>query len=59
MANYFYEVMRFNDNFKMNDYFKDWISAKSVYEARQIIEKAYPKELGYKCNILSENATSK
>ena len=59
MAKYFYEVMRFNNNFKISDYFTDWVSAKSAYEARQIIEKAYPKELGYKCNIFSENATSK
>lgn len=50
---YTFKIEHRNDNFELNDCFKEWITATSAHDAIQQIEKAYPQQLGYKC-ILDE-----
>ena len=50
---YTFTIEHRNDNFELNDCFKEWITATSAHDAIQQIEKAYPQQLGYKC-ILDE-----
>lgn len=53
--NYTFIIEHYNDNLQVNDHFKEWVTANSLYDAKQQIEKAYPVNLGYKCTYINEN----
>lgn len=59
MPNYRFKITHQNNQFKIDDVFDDWITAKTLWEAREQIESSYPKKLNYNCLYISENETNK
>ena len=51
---YIFTIEHVNDNMEVNETFTDWITANSINDAKQQIEKVYPYKLGYKCTFLNE-----
>ena len=42
---YQYTIEHRNSKMQVDDEFQDWITASSEFDAKQQIEKAYPKDL--------------
>ena len=51
---YTFTIEHRNDQMQLNDCFKEWITATSVHDAKEQIEKAYPTKLGYNCILINE-----
>lgn len=51
---YTFTIEHYNDNMQLNERFEEWITADSIHNAKQQIEKVYPYKLGYKCIFLNE-----
>ena len=51
---YIFTIEHRNNLMELDDSFTEWITASSIYDAKQQIEKAYPTKLGYKCIFLNE-----
>ena len=51
--NYTFKITHRNSKFKINDIFTEWVTSNSLFNARKIIEDAYPKEKGYSCEYVN------
>lgn len=52
MGKYTFNIIHKNNLFKIDDSFNEWISAKDSFEAKQVIEAAYPDNKGYSCMLI-------
>ena len=50
---YWFKICQYDDKFNLHDEWDEWITAKDEFDAKHIIEKAYPEELNYKCILLN------
>lgn len=52
MGKYVFNIIQVDNKFKLKDSFTEWITESSVYNARKVIEAAYPENLGYHAMLI-------
>lgn len=55
MGKYTFNVVHRNSKFNIDDSFNEWISAKDEFEAKHVIEAAYPDSRGYNCMLIKKD----
>lgn len=55
MGKYHFKITQYNSNFQYVDDWEEWISDESFYLAKDVIERVYPENEGYKCTLINEN----